>query len=75
MAQNRYEILKNTPNLKLLISIGAMPMEIFDWLIYYEAFREENKKLKRMQSYSNVAENYKLSEQHIGNVVRWMESK
>ena len=71
--KNRYQILKATPNLTTLISIGAVPMEIFDWLIYYEAFLEENKTLKRMQSYSNVAENYKKSEQHIGNVVRWME--
>lgn len=72
--KNRYETIKALDNFKLLISLGIVPITIMDWLVIYEYYLEERKTNKKMQSYSNTAENYRMSESQIINVVYWMES-
>ncbi len=70
---NRYETIKQTTNFKTLIALGVVPINIFDWVIIYEYYLSEREKYKKMQSYSNTAENYKISERQVMNVVCWME--
>jgi len=70
---NRYQTLKQLSNFKELISFGIIPMNIFDWVIIYEYYLSERLINKKMQSYSNTAENYKISERQVMNVVCWME--
>jgi len=70
---NRYQTLKELTNFKELISFGIIPMNIFDWVIIYEYYLSERTTNKKMQSYCNTAENYKISERQVMNVVLWME--
>lgn len=72
---NRYEVLKSLKEFNLLISLGIIPINIVDWIVMYEYYIEERKVNKKMQSYSNTAENYKVHEQTIMNVVSWMETR
>lgn len=69
----RYNVLKQIPNFNLLISLGIMPMSIVDWIVMYEYYLDEKKIHKKMQSYSNTAENYKVNETTIRRIVCWME--
>jgi hypothetical protein len=69
----RFEVLKSI-ELTKLVGRGIVPIHLMDWLVIYEYYLDERKTLGKMQSYSNTAENYKLSESHIMNVVSWMES-
>jgi hypothetical protein len=71
--KNRYLVLKEI-ELTKLVGLNIIPIHLMDWLVIYEYYCEERKSLGKMQSYSNTAENYKLSESHIMNVVSWMES-
>ena len=71
---NRYETLKKATNITTLISIGVIPITIIDWIVIYEYYLDERKSQKKMQSYSNTAENYKLSERQVMNIACWMEN-
>jgi hypothetical protein len=71
---NRYQTIKLIPNLNKLISLGIIPINVLDWIVIYEYYLSERSSLGKMQSYCNTAENYKLSERQIMNVVSWMES-
>ena len=73
--KNRYQTIKALDNFNLLISLGIVPITIMDWIVIYEFYLEERKTNKKMHSYSNTAENYRMSESQIINVVYWMESK
>ena len=72
---NRYEILKSI-NYKSLISVGIIPLHIFDWITIYEWYLKERQTNNKMQSYSNTAEFRKqvISEKTVRNIVKWMES-
>lgn len=72
--KNRYEILKEIGNFKNLIALGIIPINIFDWIVIYESYLEDRKNNKKMVSYQYISEKYKLSEVHIRNVVKWMET-
>ena len=70
---NRYTILKSIPNINKLYLLGILPIHLMDWTVIYEYYLDERKCLGKMQSYSNTADNYNLSENHIMNIVYWME--
>jgi hypothetical protein len=72
--KNRYEIIKDlNGNFKTLVSLGIVPIQIHDWVNIYEFFLIERKTEKKMQSYENTAENFKISTRQVMNVIRWME--
>jgi hypothetical protein len=72
--KNRYEIIKAlNGNFKTLVSLGIVPIQIHDWVNIYEFFLIERKTEKKMQSYENTAENFKISTRQVMNVIRWME--
>ena len=70
---SRYNVLKKLDNFNLLISLGVIPINILDWIVIYEYYLSEREYCKKMQSYSNAAENYKISEKHTLYIVSWME--
>ena len=74
MVKNTYQIIKEIPNLNLLLSKGIIKMIIYDWLVIYENYLEERKTFDKMQAYENTAENYKCSTRQIMNLVKWMEN-
>lgn len=73
MALNRYQTIKALANFNLLISLGIVPINIMDWIVIYEYYLSERETQKKMQAYSNTAENYKLKERQVMNVVSWMQ--
>jgi hypothetical protein len=70
---NRYETLKSIQNINRLYLLGILQMHIMDWVVIYEYYLIERQTNKKLQSYSNTAENYRLSERHVMNIVFWME--
>jgi len=70
---NRYQTIKALDNFKVLIALGIVPINIMDWIVIYEYYLSEREINKKMQSYSNTADNYRLSERQVMNVVSWME--
>jgi hypothetical protein len=74
MALNRYQTIKLIDNINTLVAMGIISIIVLDWIVIYEYYLIERKTLGKMQSYCNTAENYKLSERQIMNVVAWMES-
>ena len=72
---DRYTEIKNIPDLNKLICLGIIPMVYIDWMVIYEFYLSERINLGKMQSYSNTAENYKMSETQIRNIVAWLSGK
>lgn len=70
---NRYQILKSLENFNKLISMGILSIHLFDWIVIYEYYLIERQTNKKLQSYSNTAEQYKIGERHVMRVVSWME--
>jgi hypothetical protein len=72
--KNRYQTIKQlNGNFNVLVGLGIIPIQIHDWINIYEFFLIERKTEKKMQSYENTAENFKISTRHVMNVIRWME--
>ena len=72
--KNRYNTIKLLgKDFYSLVALGIIPIQIHDWINIYEAFIIERKTEKKMQSYSNVSEHFKLSVRHVINVIKWME--
>ena len=71
----RYKVLKQlNGKFRILINLGIIPINIWDWVVMYEYYLEERKVNGKMQSYQNTAEQYRVSETTIRNLVKWMES-
>ena len=71
----RYKVLKQlNGKFRILINLGIIPISIWDWLVMYEYYLEERKVNAKMQSYQNTAEQYRVTETTIRNLVKWMES-
>lgn len=70
---NRYETLKSLENFNKLIALGILSIHLFDWIVIYEYYLIERQTNKKLQSYSNTAEQYKIGERHVMRVVSWME--
>jgi hypothetical protein len=72
--KNRYQTIKSlNVNFNVLIGLGIVPIHIYDWIHIYEYYLIERKSEKKMQSYENTAENFKISTWQVMNVVKWME--
>jgi len=71
----RYKVLKQlNGKFRILINLGIIPISIWDWVVMYEYYLEERKVNAKMQSYQNTAEQYRVTETTIRNLVKWMES-
>ena len=75
MVANRYELIKQTENFNQLVSLGVIPMQIFDWLTMYEFYLNERKTEPKMQAYQNTADEFNFSDRQIMNLVSWFELK
>jgi hypothetical protein len=53
--------------------MGILSIHLFDWIVIYEYYLIERQTNKKLQSYSNTAEQYKIGERHVMRVVSWME--
>jgi len=71
---NRYEVIKSISNINRLYLLGILQIHLMDWVVIYEYYLIERQTNKKLQSYTNTAENYRLSERHIMNIVSWMET-
>lgn len=70
---NRYETIKSISNINRLYLLGILQIHLMDWVVIYEYYLIERQTNKKLQSYTNTAENYRLSDRHIMNIVSWME--
>jgi len=77
----RYEtILSLGDNFIKLMGKGLVPTHILDWKVFYEAYLKEAEALtlhrgkrNKTRAACNVAENYKISERSMFNVIAFME--
>ena len=77
----RYETIQSLgDNFIKLMGKGLVPTHILDWKVYYEAYLKEANvltlhrgKRNKTRAASNVAENYKISERSMFNVIAFME--
>lgn len=70
----RIEVIRQTKNINLLISVGLVPVHIHDWVAIYNHYQQERKKVGKMQAYTNTANDFRFSERQIMNVVKWLET-
>ena len=77
----RYETIQSLgDNFIKLMGKGLVPTHILDWKVYYEAYLKEadlltlhRVKRNKTRAACNVAENYKISERSMFNVIAFME--
>lgn len=76
MVETNYEFLKKEEKtVKKYISKGVMSVHFLTWKTMYEYYISERKEgNSKMESYQNTAENYKVSEATVRNMVYWMNS-
>lgn len=71
----RYEVIsKLNGKFKTLIALGFIPVHINDWKRIYEHYLIERKSHKKMQSYCNTAERFRVNEMTVRRIVDWMET-
>ena len=73
-------ILNLGDNLLLLMNKSIIPITVLDYKVYYEAYLQQveiqsgkDKKIKKIDIVSTVAENFKVSERLIYKVIAFME--
>jgi len=74
--KTNYELLKTEGStIRKYISRGIMSVHFLTWETMYEYYLSEIDEGKgKMISYVNTAENYKVSEATVRNMVYWMNS-
>lgn len=71
-----YELLKeieNTENFATLLKRGVIPISILNKKCYYEKYKEELKINSKVQSISNVSEDFNVSEMTVRRAIKFME--
>lgn len=79
---NRYEtIVSLGENFMKLMGKNLIPIHILDWKVYYEAYLKEMeyqkkhfKKPRKTHAAGVVAEQYKITERTMFNIISFMES-
>ena len=73
MVKNRYYTLNSEfEMIKKYVCLGLIPIHILTWKTIYEFYLDEILYHSKMQAYQNTAENYRVSEKTIRNIVAWM---
>lgn len=73
--KTNYEFIKKDEKvIRKYIQKGLIPVHIMTWRTIYEYYLVERESNGKMQSYSNTAENYKVNECTVRNIVYWMNS-
>lgn len=73
---NTYELIKTVENDSLFLNLlrkGLIPLSVLDRKCYYERYKLERETNNKMQSITNTAEEYKVSERTIYNAIKFME--
>lgn len=55
-----------------LMQLGVIPLSIFDKKVYYERYLQEREKEGKMQSITNVSEEYGVSEITVRRAIKYM---
>lgn len=64
--------VENDLSFLMLLKKGIIPISILDKKVYYERFLYERKTHKKMQSITNVAEEYGISEKTVQRAIKLM---
>lgn len=65
-------ICENQPIVERLIKIGVVPIDINHRIKVYRAYLEYRQTNKRMQSISNVADDFKMSYRNADRIIKRM---
>ena len=71
-----YELITKIENDSTFLNLlrkGLIPLSVLDRKCYYERYTLELKTNTKMQSISNAAEEYNVSERTIYNAIKFME--
>jgi hypothetical protein len=71
----RYKVLKQlNGKFRILINLGIIPINIWDWVVMYEYYLEERKSNAPSLLLLPDRKSNRVSETTIRNLVKWMES-
>lgn len=64
--------IENDTTFIKLIELGVIPINVLDKKVYYERYLQERRKEGKMQSITNVSEEYGVSEITVRRAIKYM---
>lgn len=64
--------IENDTTFIKLIELGVIPINVLDKKVYYERYLQERRKESKMQSVTNVSEEYGVSESTVRRAIKYM---